>query len=214
MDLLAELLDLLVTSAVEAFLQGGVFVGAVLLLFPYINDKQQGALITRIEGAAKWQPAIGALLGLTPGCGGAIFVMTLYLKGSVTFGTVAATLVSTMGDAAFVLIAGQGFGLAAGLWAAAQAGISLKLISPRRWRWVGLSLYLGMGWAATLLGWNIFAALPVEVTALVATGGLLYTVGVGFYLWERLPFHYTIWHLFVLAASLTIYAGLVVALMA
>ncbi len=115
---------------------------------------------------------------------------------------------------AFVLIAGQGFVLAAGLWAAALAGISLKLISPQRWRWLGLSLYLGMGWAATLLGWNIFAELPGEVIALVASGGLLYTVGVGFYLWERLPFHYTIWHLFVLAASLTIYAGLVVALMA
>lgn len=112
---------------------------------------------------------------------------------------------------AFVLIAGQGFTLAVGLWAAALAGISLKLVSPARWRLVGLALYLGMGWAATLFGWDIFRALPEPVVALVATGGLLYTVGVAFYLWDSLPFHNTIWHCFVLAASLSIYAGLVVA---
>ena len=115
---------------------------------------------------------------------------------------------------AFVLIAGQGFALALGLWAAAAAGISLKLISPRRWRWIGLTLYLGMGWAATLLGHGVFAELPGEAVALVAAGGLLYTVGVGFYLWDRLPFHYTIWHIFVLVATFTIYAGVVVAVVA
>jgi hemolysin III len=112
---------------------------------------------------------------------------------------------------AFVLIAGHGFALAAGLWAAAAAGISLKLISPARWRLVGLALYIGMGWAATLVGWDLFRNLPGPVVTLVATGGLLYTVGVVFYLWDRLPFHNTIWHCFVLAASLTIYSGLVVA---
>ena len=105
MDLIRQLFELLLASAAEAFIQVGVFVGAVLLLFQYINFRQRGALIGRIEKASAWQPAIGALLGLTPGCGGAIFVMTLYLRGSVTFGTVVATLISTMGDAAFVIIA-------------------------------------------------------------------------------------------------------------
>ena len=114
---------------------------------------------------------------------------------------------------AFVLITGQGFMLAAGLWAAALAGISLKLACPFRWRWVGLALYLGMGWAAAVLGWGIFAALPAPVVILVAAGGLLYTVGVFFHLSERLPFHNTIWHVFVLAASFTIYAGVVVAVL-
>lgn len=115
---------------------------------------------------------------------------------------------------AFVLIAGTGFALAAGLWAAALAGISLKLACPFRWRWISIALYLGMGWAAVVVGWELFAALPGPVVMLVAIGGLLYTLGVPFHLWERLQFHNTIWHLFVLAASFTIYAGLVVAVTA
>ncbi len=115
---------------------------------------------------------------------------------------------------AFVLIAGHGFALAAGLWAAAATGISLKLIAPKRWRWLSIALYLGMGWSAVVVGWGIFAALPGPVILLVAAGGLLYTIGVVFHLWDRLPFHNTIWHVFVLAASFTIYAGLVVAVVA
>jgi len=105
MALAGRLWELLYTSAAEAFITVGVFVGAVLLAFQYINFVQQGRLVGRIERAAGWQPVIGALLGLTPGCGGAIFVMTLYLRGGVSFGAVVATLVATMGDAAFVLIA-------------------------------------------------------------------------------------------------------------
>ena len=115
---------------------------------------------------------------------------------------------------AFVLIAGQGFALAAGLWVAAATGISLKLITPKRWKWLSIALYLGMGWSAVVLGWSIFAALPGPVISLVAAGGVLYTTGVVFHLWHRLPYHNTIWHVFVLAASFTIYAGLVVAVMA
>lgn len=114
---------------------------------------------------------------------------------------------------AFVLLAGQGYGLAVGLWVAAATGITLKVVCPHRWRYVSLTLYLGMGWAAAVLGWAIFAALPGPVVTLVATGGILYTVGVLFFLWDRLPHHTTIWHLFVLAASFTIYAGFVVAVL-
>jgi hemolysin III len=42
---------------------------------------------------------------------------------------------------------------------------------------------------------------------LIVTGGVVYTLGVAFYLWERLPFHYTIWHALVLAASGVFYAA-------
>ena len=99
-----EIIQILLDCAEGAFLEVGVFVGAVLLIFGYVNYKTQGGFVRKLENAKRLQPVFGALLGLTPGCGGAIFVMPLYLKGSVTFGTVIATLVATMGDAAFVLI--------------------------------------------------------------------------------------------------------------
>jgi hemolysin III len=41
-------------------------------------------------------------------------------------------------------------------------------------------------------------------------GGLLYTLGVAFFLFERLPFHYTIWHVCVLVASAAMYAAVTV----
>ena len=102
--MLHDIFDKLIGSAEGAFLQVGVFVGAVLLIFGYINYKTQGRLVGLLERSKRLQPILGALLGLTPGCGGAIFVMPLYLKGTVTFGTVVATLTATMGDAAFVMI--------------------------------------------------------------------------------------------------------------
>ena len=46
-------------------------------------------------------------------------------------------------------------------------------------------------------------------TVLMIAGGLLYTGGVAFYLWEKLPFHNTIWHIFVLTATFAFYAAVV-----
>ncbi len=113
----------------------------------------------------------------------------------------------------FAMLAGQGFVIVGALWAAAAAGISLKMICPFRFRRTSLLLYLGMGWAGGLVAFGIFAVLPPVTGLLIAGGGLLYTVGVGFYLWQGLPYHLTIWHAFVLVASLMLYAGAVVAVL-
>ena len=110
----------------------------------------------------------------------------------------------------FTLLSGQGIGLTLGLWGAALAGVLLKLVSPYRFRWLALGLYLAMGWAGVVAGQELLASLPLPVVVLMAVGGALYTGGVVFYLWERLPYHNTIWHVFVLAASLVFYAAVMV----
>lgn len=102
--MLKEILGLVVVSAENAFIQVTVFVGAVLLLFGYVDYILSGRLVQTIGAAKKLQPVIGAILGLIPGCGGAIFVMPLFPRGVVSFGTVIATLLATMGDSAFVLM--------------------------------------------------------------------------------------------------------------
>lgn len=107
----------------------------------------------------------------------------------------------------FTLLSGQGLWLLAGLWAAALTGVGIKLFSPHRFRTLTLALYLGMGWAGFAAGGTFLGALSAPVLILIVTGGLLYTAGVAFYLFERLPFHYTIWHVFVLTASLVFYAA-------
>lgn len=112
---------------------------------------------------------------------------------------------------AFIAVSGQGVGLLLGLWGAALAGVGLKILSPARFRWAALALYLGMGWAGVLAGGAVFGALSSPVVALMTVGGVLYTAGVAFYLWDRLPFHNTIWHVFVLAATGVFYAAVLVA---
>jgi hemolysin III len=107
----------------------------------------------------------------------------------------------------FILLTGQGGFLGGLVWIAAGFGVALKVHSPQRFRAIGLALYLGMGWAAVALGGEMIAVLPGDVLALMVSAGILYSVGVAFYLWERLTFHYTIWHIFVLTASLTLYAA-------
>jgi hemolysin III len=110
----------------------------------------------------------------------------------------------------FALMSGQGVALTAGLWGAAALGIGMKLADPVRFRWPGLALYLGMGWGGALAGAALFAALPGPVLALIVAGGLLYTLGVVFHLWSGLPFHNTIWHVFVLVASIAFYVAVAV----
>lgn len=108
----------------------------------------------------------------------------------------------------FVLIPGAHAGwLLAGIWSAALAGMGLKLVSPARLRWLALALYMGMGWAGVIAGGSFFAALSPAVIALIAIGGVIYTAGVAFYLMNRMPFHYTLWHVFVLTASIVFYAA-------
>lgn len=101
----------------------------------------------------------------------------------------------------FTMLTGQGGWLLTGLWGAALAGSSLRVFGSGRWRWIAFALYLVMGWAGVVLGWPMLAALSLPVIVLMLVGGILYTVGTVFLLWEQLPFHNTIWHVFVMSAS-------------
>lgn len=100
-----ELWEIFVLSVRDGFVQVSAFVAITVFLFSYIQYKTDGRLIERLESNRRAQPVVGALMGLTPGCGGAIVMMPLYIRGSVTFGTVVATLIATAGDSAFVILA-------------------------------------------------------------------------------------------------------------
>ena len=67
-----------------------------------------------------------------------------------------------------------------------------------------------IGWGGLVAGEPLFAALSPETVTLIVTGGCLYTLGVVFFLMERMPFHYTIWHIFVLVATGVLYSAVLV----
>jgi hemolysin III len=113
----------------------------------------------------------------------------------------------------FVLLSGaDATGLLAGLWAAAISGAAIRAFAPDRLKLVAVALALLMGWAGLIAGGEVFSGLSTAVMVLITIGGVLYTLGVGFCLLERLPFHYTIWHVCVLAASAAFYAAVTVQL--
>ena len=102
----SEIIDLLLRSMRDAFLAVTVFVAAMVLLFSWLQYATAGRFVDWIRANRRLQPVIGAIMGITPGCGGAIVMMPLYARGYVTYGTVISTLIATLGDAAFVLIGG------------------------------------------------------------------------------------------------------------
>ena len=86
-------------------------------------------------------------------------------------------------------------------WTAATVGIVLKLLYPRRFEFVSLGLYLGMGWLIVLALKPLIANVATLDLWLLLGGGLVYSAGVAFYLIERIPYHKAIWHAFVLVAA-------------
>lgn len=100
-----ELLEVLLASLRDGYVQVSAFVAVTVLAFGLLQYATDGAVIGAIEDNERLQVLFGGLLGLTPGCGGAIVVMPLYVRGTVSFGTVVATLGATAGDSAFVILA-------------------------------------------------------------------------------------------------------------
>jgi hemolysin III len=94
-----------------------------------------------------------------------------------------------------------GWALFALIWTAALAGIAFKLVRRDRRERVSLALYLAMGWVGVVALWPLTERLPADGILLLALGGLAYTGGVAFYLWERLPYGHAVWHVFVMAGS-------------
>ena len=90
---------------VDAYLQVSSFVAATLLLFYGAERLFNFDIGSALKKARGLQVPLAALLGATPGCGGAVIVVAAYSSGNVGFGAVVATLTATMGDAAFLLIA-------------------------------------------------------------------------------------------------------------
>jgi hemolysin III len=102
-----------------------------------------------------------------------------------------------------------GLSLLAVVWAIAAVGIVLQLFAPRYLGGLSVALYLIQGWAVLAALEPLMTALPGRVLTLLMAGGVLYTVGVVFHLWERLPYQNAIWHGFVLTAATCHFAAVI-----
>lgn len=103
-----------------------------------------------------------------------------------------------------------GWSLFGGVWGLAVVGIVQELWLARGARVASLVIYLLMGWMALAALSPLAEALSWSGLRWVALGGLIYTAGIVFYLYdERIRHWHGIWHLFVLGGSAVHYAAIV-----
>jgi hemolysin III len=107
------------------------------------------------------------------------------------------------------LAGGWAVGLTAAIWTVAVAGIALKLLKPHRIETISIVLYLALGWIGVVAAGPFLVALDARTLTLLALGGLIYTAGVVFHLWHRLPYQNAIWHGFVLVAASVHYVAVI-----
>jgi hemolysin III len=96
---------------------------------------------------------------------------------------------------------GWGWSLFAVIWGLAMAGILFKVWFVEELSILSTGVYLLMGWLALLAVKPMLLAVPLSGLLWLVAGGVLYTVGVVFYAWKKLPYNHAIWHGFVLAGS-------------
>ncbi len=94
-------------TLVDAYLQVSVFVGFTLFIFIGMDALTKFNIQYILDKTKKFHVLMASLLGALPGCGGAIVVVTQYIQGRISFGSLVAVLTATMGDAAFLLLAAE-----------------------------------------------------------------------------------------------------------
>ncbi|MGH8443323.1 MAG: PAQR family membrane homeostasis protein TrhA [Nevskiaceae bacterium] len=98
-----------------------------------------------------------------------------------------------------------GWGLFGAVWGLALVGVVFKIFATGRFEKLSLAIYLGMGWCVIVAIKPLMRSLETGGLVLMMAGGLAYTGGVVFYVWEKLRYHHAIWHAFVLAGSVLQY---------
>jgi hemolysin III len=74
-----------------------------------------------------------------------------------------------------------GYLVLAVVWGGAVAGVSLKLLWPNAPRWLGVPIYIALGWVAVFVLPELLANAGVAALVLLIVGGLFYTAGAVFY---------------------------------
>lgn len=92
-----------------------------------------------------------------------------------------------------------GWSLFGVVWGLTIAGIVFKAFFVKRFRVFSVMIYLLMGWLVAIALQPLTKHLAVAGIGWLAAGGIIFSLGVIFYAFKKMPFHHVIWHLFVIA---------------
>jgi hemolysin III len=106
------------------------------------------------------------------------------------------------------------------VWAGAAVGIVLKMVRIDGLKALAATLYIGLGWMVVVASPQMVRGLPAPAVALLATGGILYTIG-AIVLATRRPDpspavfgYHEVWHAMVVGASLCHFAAVLLVVLA
>lgn len=101
--------EVTINTLSDAFWAVSTYVAFTLAIYHYLSlfMNKQSKLVNLYQSSRSYQVMFASILGALPGCGGAIIVTTQFVSGRVSFGAIVAVLTSTMGDAAFLLLASK-----------------------------------------------------------------------------------------------------------
>ena len=199
---LAEEIVCAVTHALGGYL--GAAAVALLVLFAVWSDSQ-----------VPWKVVSGSIFGAT--------IIILYsastIYHAVTHHRIKDVCRSFDQMAIYALIAGtytpfclvtlrQGYPLQAWtifgcIWGIAIAGIVFEWVVQRQYKYLTTATYLAMGWSGLVLLKPLSHDFSVGGLVWLVLGGVLYSLGVVFFLWRSLPYNHAIWHLFVLGGTIS-----------
>ncbi len=100
------------------------------------------------------------------------------------------------------------------VWGGAAAGVALKVLWPSSPRWLGVPLYLALGWVAVWYAPTILHQAGVAAMVLLAVGGVFYSVGGIFYglrwpdPWPRTFGYHEFFHAFTAIAAILHYIAM------
>ncbi len=89
------------------------------------------------------------------------------------------------------------------VWGIALVGIVFKAFFVKRFIFLSTLFYVLMGWIIVIAWIPLTEVLPGGGVFLLVLGGVFYTLGTIFYVWRGFPFHHAVWHIFVLAGSIS-----------
>lgn len=95
-----------------------------------------------------------------------------------------------------------GYTLLTIVWLMAVLGILWKVFFLGRFEVLATIMYIFMGWMGVIAFRQMLVNIPQLGVTMLFAGGIVYTLGVIFYAWEKLPYNHAIWHLFVLGGSI------------
>lgn len=89
------------------------------------------------------------------------------------------------------------------IWGCAIIGIVMKVFFTGKKEMLSTILYIAMGWIAIIAIKPLYDAMPSSSFIFLMFGSAFYTVGTIFFIKDRITYFHSIWHLFVLAGSVS-----------